>query len=108
MADLENRVSNLETKVSVIETKIDMFIDEMRDRDNQRAAEISALRKTHEADIKEIRQKQEADMKEIRASIESTNKKIDEMGKHVNNVTTATIGVCIATIAGIVFAIFFK
>ena len=93
MADLENRVSNLETKVSVIETKIDMFIDEMRDRDNQRAAEIAALRKTHEADMKEIRTKQEADMKEIRASI-------DGMGKHVRNVSVATIAVCVASVAG--------
>lgn len=98
MADLENRVSNLETKVSVIETKVDTFIQEMRDfktemrdRDNQRAAEIAALRKTHEADMKEIRTKQEADMKEIRASIDSVNNKIDGMGKHVRNLAVAAI-----------------
>ncbi len=104
MADLENRVSHLETKVSVIETKIDMFIDEMRDRDNRRAAEISELRAKHEADMKEIRQKQEADMKEIRASI-------DGMGKHVRNVSIATIAVCVALVAGnvaIALSIIFK
>ena len=91
MADLENRVSNLETKVSVIETKVDMFIDEMRDRDNHRAAEIA-----------ELRQKQEADMKEIRASLTNLNTKIDNMGNHVRNVSIATIAVCIASVVGTV------
>ena len=57
--NLEPRVSRLETKVSIIETKVDMFIDEIRDRDNRRAAEIS-----------ELRQKQESDMREIRSTFE--------------------------------------
>ncbi len=85
--NLKNRVNHLETKVSNIETKIDMFIDEMRDRDNKRAAEIA-----------EIRQKQEADMKELRSSIEKMNDKIDGMGKHSRNLTIAAI-IGIVTIA---------
>ena len=71
--NLKNRVNNLEARVSVIETKVDMFIDEMRDRDNKRAAEIAELRK-----------KQETDMKEIRNSL-------DGMGKHFRNLTVAAI-----------------
>lgn len=82
--NLENRVNRLETKVSIIETKIDMFIDEMRDRDNRRAAEISELRK-----------KQEADMKEIRTSI-------DGMGKHVRNLTVAAVGAIGIAVIGFV------
>lgn len=78
--NLKNRVNNLEARVSVIETKVDMFIDEMRDRDNKRAAEIA-----------ELRQKQESDMKEIRTNIDSINTKIDGMGKHFRNLTVAAI-----------------
>ena len=78
--NLKNRVNNLEARVSVIETKVDMFIDEMRDRDNKRAAEIAELRK-----------KQESDMKEIRTNIDSINTKIDGMGKHFRNLTVAAI-----------------
>ena len=95
MADLENRVSNLETKVSVIETKIDMFIEEMRDRDNKRAAEIV-----------ELRQKQESDMKEIRSTIDSINTKIDGMGKHFRNLTVAAIvGIGAITVSVVGFVI---
>ena len=98
--DLENRVNHLETKVSVIETKIDMFIDEMRDRDNQRAAEIS-----------ELRQKQEMDMREIRSSIEKVNDKIDGMEKHVRNLTTTAIigiGAMAISVVGFVISIALK
>ena len=98
--NLENRVNHLETKVSVIETKIDMFIDEMRDRDNQRAAEIS-----------ELRQKQETDMREIRSSIEKVNDKIDGMEKHVRNLTTTAIigiGAMAISVVGFVISIALK
>ncbi len=91
--NLENRVNHLETKVSNIETKIDMFIDEMRDRDNRRAAEII-----------EIRQKQESDMKEIRSSI-------DGISKHVRNLTVAAvvgIGAITVSVVGFVISVLTK
>ena len=88
MADLENRVSN-------IETKIDMFIGEMRDRDNQRAAEIAKLSQKHDADIKEMRQNHEADMKEMckkqEADMKEIRNSLDGMGKHVRNIAIAAI-----------------
>ena len=104
---LEPRVNRLETKVSIIETKVDMFIDEMRDRDNRRAAEIS-----------EIRQKQEADMKEIRSTFEKMNEKIDKMNdkidgmnKHVSNLTiTAMVGIgaMAAAVVGFIISLAIK
>ena len=91
MTEQENKITAVESRVSNIETKIDMFmraqdekfnnfIQEMRDRDNQRATEI-----------RELRQKQDADMKEIRAGL-------DGMGKHVRNLSVATI-IGVGTIA---------
>ena len=94
----EKRINAVESRVSNIETKIDMFMraqdekfnnfmqemrdfkTEMRDRDNQRAAEIMELRQ---------------DMKNMQASLDS---KIDGMGKHVRNLSVATI-IGVATIA---------
>ena len=77
---IDKRVDNLETKFEAFMQEMRDFKTEMRDRDNQRAAKII-----------ELRQKQEADMKEIRSSI-------DGMGKHVRNLSVATI-IGVATIA---------
>lgn len=79
MADprFEKRLNKVEKQVTSIETKIDMFIGEMRERDNQRAEDI----------------------REIRASLE-------DMGKHVRNLTVAAmVGMGTMTIAGLAIAI---
>ena len=77
---VESRVSNLETTVNNFIQEMRDFKTEMRDRDNQRAAEIMELRQ---------------DMKNMQASLDS---KIDGMGKHVRNLSVATI-IGVATIA---------
>ena len=80
-------INNGTSRLSNLETKLDMFIQEMRDRDNHRAAEIM-----------ELRQKQDSDIKELRASI-------DSMGKHVRNLSVAAIvGVGASVIAVVVLA----
>ena len=53
---------NLESRISNLEGKFEIFIGEMRDRDNQRAE----------------------DMREIRS-------KLDSIGNHVRNITVAAI-----------------
>ena len=78
--NLQRQIDAQTSRIDNVLTKVDTIIGEMRDRDNQRAAEII-----------ELRQKQEADMKEIRLSI-------DGMGKHVRNLSVATI-IGVATIA---------
>ena len=86
MADprFEKRLNKVENKVTSIETKIDMFIGEMRERDNQRAE----------------------DMREIRASIGNIQNRIEDMGKHVRNLTVAAmVGMGTMTIAGLAIAI---
>jgi len=86
MADprFEKRLNKVENKVTSIETKIDMFIGEMRERDNQRAEDI----------------------REIRASIGNIQNRIEDMGKHVRNLTVAAmVGMGTMTIAGLAIAI---
>ena len=74
---LDERVGRLEQQVATVTAKVDTFIGEMRDRDNQRAQDI----------------------REIRNSL-------DGMGKHVRNLTVATmVGMGSMTIAGIAVAI---
>ena len=64
-----------------------MFMQEMRDRDNQRAE-----------DMREIRQKQEADMKEIRNSL-------DGMGKHVRNLSLTAMGAIGAMVVTVIISL---
>ena len=87
-AELEGRVRVVENKVVSIETKIDMFIGEIRQQNQMRAEEISELRR---------------DMKDMQKNLDT---KIDDMGKHVRNLTVAAIvGMATMTIAGIAIAI---
>lgn len=93
MADLENRVDKLDERVSSLErqvsntmTKVDMLIGEMRERDNQRVAEII-----------EIRQ----DMKEMQKSLDA---KIDGVGKHVRNLVWTSM----AAIGGMVITVIYS
>ena len=51
---LETRVGSLEQQVSAVTAKVDTFIGEMRDRDNQRVAEIKALDAKFDALTKQI------------------------------------------------------
>ncbi|MBQ6005868.1 MAG: hypothetical protein IJL14_06445 [Selenomonadaceae bacterium] len=86
MADprFEKRLNVVENKVTAIETKIDMFIGEMRQQNQMRAEEI----------------------REIRESISGMGNRIDDMGKHVRNLTVAAmVGMGTMTIAGIAIAI---
>ena len=87
MTPQEKKINAVEARVSNLETKFELFIQEMRDfktemrdRDNQRAAEIMELRQ---------------DMKTMQANLDA---KIDNMGKHVRNLSVATI-IGVATIA---------
>ena len=107
MAELENRVNALEIKTTTIESKVDAFIQEMRDfktemrdRDNQRAAEI-----------REIRQSQEAMRKDMYAVVDRMDQKIDGIGKFVQNLTIAAmvgIGAAVVGIGAMTFAVVTK
>ncbi len=92
MTKQEKKINELDSRVTSLETKFEMFMQEahdmrqeMRDRDNQRAAEIRELRK---------------DMNE---KIDKLDGKIDSIGKHVQNLTVAAmVGVGTSVIAVVV------
>ena len=90
MTEQEKINNEVQMKLALQDAKFNMFMQEMRDRDNQRAE-----------DIREIRQKQESDMKEIRSSIANMQNSISDMGKHVRNLSLtamAAIGAMVVTV----------
>ena len=84
---LDERVSALEQRVTETTTNVNNLIAEMRDFKN----EMLQQNKMRAEEIREIRQ----DMKNMQASLDA---KIDGMGKHVRNLSVATI-IGVATIA---------
>lgn len=80
---MAKRNANIEARVSSLEATFKTFMDEMRDRDNQRAA-----------DMRELQEKHDADMKEMRADIKSAL-------KHIQNLVLASMGLTIAAVVGI-------
>ncbi len=84
---LDERVSALEQRVTETTTNVNNLIAEMRDF----KTEMRQQNKMRAEEIMEIRQ----DMKNMQASLDA---KIDGMGKHVRNLSVATI-IGVATIA---------
>ncbi len=83
---LEGRCTSLEIAVEKVSQKVDLFVEESR-----------AARERQDADMREFRKKHDDDMREIRQNI-------DGMGKHVRNMSAATI----LGIAAIVVAVLLK
>ena len=87
---LDERVTSLERQVSNTMTKVDMLVEEMRDRDNQRAA-----------DIREIRQDMKDMQKSFYSKMDNMDSKIENMGKYVRNMSwtsMAAIGAMVVTV----------
>ena len=99
MTKQEKKINELDSRVTSLETKFEMFMQEahdmrqeMRDRDNQRAAEIRELRQ----DMKDMQ-------KSFDEKIDKLDGKIDSIGKHVQNLTVAAmVGVGTSVIAVVV------
>ncbi|MBQ3336667.1 MAG: hypothetical protein IJG80_04620 [Selenomonadaceae bacterium] len=80
MTEQEKINAEVQKQLAMQDAKFNTFMQEMRDRDKQRAD-----------DIRELRQ----DMKSLQISLDA---KIDSMGKHVRNLSVATI-IGVSTIA---------
>ena len=79
MTDQEKINAEVQTKLALQDAKFNMFMQEMRDRDNQRAE----------------------DMREIRTSISNMQNRIDDMGKHVRNLSVTAM----AAVGGMAVAV---
>ena len=80
MAELEPRFLTLEQQVSNVITKLDMFIAESR-----------AARERQDADIREMRQGMKDLQKDFYQKIDGMDSKMDNMGRHVRNMSIVTI-----------------
>ena len=120
MATTDERLSSLEQQVSNTMTKVDMLIQEMRDRDNQRAAEIREIRQRqdaaqakHDAEMRQLQARQDAAQAKHDADMHEMNErfysKIDDLGKqmHTNFIQTMVgFGAIAAAVGSIVIAAF--
>ena len=80
MTKQEKRLVEVEKRVESLEEVFKSFMAEMRDRDNQRSAEIM-----------EIRQDMKGMQKDFYAKMDNLDAKIDGIGKHVQNLTVAAM-----------------
>ena len=74
--NLQRQIDAQNARIDTVLAKVDMVIDEMRDRDNQRAQDI----------------------REIRASI-------DDMGKHVRNLSLTAMGAIGAMVVTVIISL---
>ena len=87
MTEQEKINADVQRQLALQDAKFNTFVEEMRDFKN----EMRQQNKMRAEEIREIRQ----DMKNMQASLDA---KIDGMGKHVRNLSVATI-IGVATIA---------
>ena len=87
MTEQEKINADVQRQLALQDAKFNTFVEEMRDFKN----EMRQQNKMRAEEIMEIRQ----DMKNMQASLDA---KIDGMGKHVRNLSVATI-IGVATIA---------
>ena len=82
--DAQNaRIDNVVTKVDDLISSFQDFKSEIRDRDNQRAT----------------------DMREIRTSIGNMQNRIDDMGKHVRNLSLTAMGAIGAMVVTVIISL---
>ena len=83
MTDQEKFNAEVQTKLALQDAKFNMFMQEMRDRDNQRAEDI----------------------REIRTSIANIQNRIDDMGKHVRNLSLTAMGAIGAMVVTVIVSL---
>ena len=83
MTEQEKINAEVQTKLALQDAKFNMFMEEMRDRDNQRAEDI----------------------REIRASVSNIQNRIDDMGKHVRNLSLTAMGAIGAMVVTVIISL---
>ena len=81
--NLQRQIDAQNARVGNVLAKVDMLITELRDRDNQRAEDI----------------------REIRTSIANIQNRIDDMGKHVRNLSLTAMGAIGAMVVTVIVSL---
>ena len=108
---LEEKYSNLHTVVNVLANKVDNLVDEMqdfknevRDRDNQRAAEMRDRDNQRAAENLEIRNSIKEIYQTTDAKVSKIESKLDNVTNHIQILTVTAM----AGIVAIAVAVFLK
>ncbi len=83
MTEQEKINAEVQTKLALQDAKFNIFMQEMRDRDNQRAE----------------------DMREIRTSISNMQNRIEDMGKHVRNLSLTAMGAIATMVVTVIISL---
>ena len=111
MTEQEQINSEVQMKLAMQDAKFNAFVEEMRDfkqemrdRDNQRAAEIMEMRQKHDSDIKEMNQRFYAKFDAMDAKVDANFKEFAKQ-LHSNFVQTMIgVGAIMAAIGGLLIA----
>ena len=99
MTEQEKQIVEVEKRVDTLEAVFKSFMQEMRDRDKQRADDIRELRQDMKGLQKDFYTKMDNMDKKMDSKIDKLEAKIESIGNHVRNVSVATIiGVSIIAI----------
>lgn len=102
--NLQRQIDAQTARIDNVLTKVDMLVTEMRDRDNQRAAEIMELRQKHDADMKEMNQRFYAKFDAMDAKVDANFKEFAKQ-LHSNFVQTMIgVGAIMAAVGGLLIA----
>ena len=83
MTEQEKINAEVQTKLALQDAKFNIFMQEMRDRDNQRAE----------------------DMREIRTRISNMQNRIEDMGKHVRNLSLTAMGAIATMVVTVIISL---
>ena len=107
--NLQRQIDAQNARVGNVLAKVDMLITELRDRDNQRGAEIRELRQ----DLKDMQKSSDAKIDKLESKIDKLESKIEDIGKHVRNLVwtgmAAVGGMFVAVgamVATVIYSIF--
>ena len=114
-AEQDIKIERIDQKVDSFKETVENFIQEMRDRDNRRDADIRELRQKHDADMKELSKQRETDRAQHEADMKEMQKKQDAVAnelrteirdgiRHIQNLTMVVIiGIVAIVVAVIAF-----
>ncbi len=104
-AELQTNLALQDAKFNIFMQEMRDFKNEMRDRDNQRAAEIMELRQRQDA----AQAKHDADMKDMQknfyAKMDAMDAKIDNIGNHVRNLSITAMGAIGAIVITVIISL---